>query len=38
MGESTELQMKRNVFVDALRGQREVIVNYLADLGIDANS
>jgi hypothetical protein len=38
MGESTELQMKRNVFVDALRGQRVVLVKYLADLGIDANS
>jgi hypothetical protein len=38
IGESVELQMNRNVFVDALRGQRVVIVKYLADLGIDANS
>jgi hypothetical protein len=38
MGLSSELQMNRNVLVDALRGQRVVLVKYLADLGIDANS
>jgi hypothetical protein len=38
MGLSSELQMDKRIIIHALRAQREVIVNYLADLGIDANS
>ena len=37
-GEKAELQLNRDVFVDALQWHRVSLVKYLADLGIDANS